>query len=129
MNAGRTLLLAVAIGVAGPAGAQIVTDDNVAELEAGIHAQCMREMGYTAAECSCLNETVPTRLSPLQLEYIVARSSRNATEIQRMNALVGVFQRLDIFLTVRNVARACAPGKPFNLPDSGGDAAERLVRP
>ena len=109
------LIFATAL-LSSPAAAQIVTDDNVAEIEAGIHAQCILEMGYTAAECSCLNETVPTRLNPLQLEYIVVRSSRNATEIRRMNALVGVFQRLDIFLTVRDVARTCAPGKPFTLP-------------
>lgn len=92
-----------------------------------IQAQCGVEMGYTDAECACLVQTVPQRLTEDELEYIWVRSTRNDDEIRRMNEYISVLDRLHIFLTVRRVARECAPGKPFTLPDSGATPAETAL--
>lgn len=95
---------------AGPVQAQPVTEQTIL-------AQCGVEMGYTEAECACLMATVRPNLTARQIEYFVARVTRNDAEIQRMNTFVGLFERLAILREVRRAADICAPGKPFVLPD------------
>lgn len=124
----KSLLFALPIMVlASTAQAQLVEDHPDETRQ--IFGQCRAEMGYTGAECQCLMDGTAAALNETQLEYIWVRASRDAEGTRRMNRQVGIFERLNIFLTVRSIARQCAPGKPFNLPDSGGDAVERAVIP
>ena len=109
-RAALTLLAAIsALPLAAPVRAQVT--------EQTILAQCAVEMGYTDVECTCLMATVRPNLTQRQIEYFVARVTRNTAEIQRMNTFVGLFERFAILREVRAAAEICAPGKPFVLPD------------
>lgn len=123
----KSLLFALPIiALASVAQAQVEIEP---EYTNRIYDQCQADMGYTGAECACLMEASIARLNETQLEYIWVRSTGDAEGTRRMNRYVGVLQRLDIFLTVRSIARACAPGKPFSLPtDNLTEEERRTIR-
>jgi hypothetical protein len=111
-RAALAFLVAIAtLPLAAPSQAQApVTEQTVL-------ANCVLQMGYTDAECACLMATARPNLTQRQIDYFVARVTRNEAEIQRMNTFVGLFERLAILREFRQAAELCAPGKPFVLPD------------
>ncbi len=110
-RAASTLLVAIAaIAAAVPARAQ-PTDQAVLD-------QCAAEIGFTAAECACVLDTIRPDITERQYEYFVARVTRNDAEVQRMRTFMGLFERLAILFKVLNAAETCAPGKPFEMPES-----------
>jgi hypothetical protein len=98
-----------ALSLAAPAPAQVT--------EQAMLAQCAEELGYTVAECACVMDTVRPQLTERQVEYFIARVTRNGAEVQRMRIFMGLFERLGILLKVMNAADICAPNKPLNLPE------------
>ena len=86
--------------------------------EQAVLAQCAAEVGFTEPECACVLDTVRPDITERQYEYFVARVTRNDAEVARMRTFMGLFERLAILLKVLNAADICAPGKPFEIPES-----------
>lgn len=101
------MIAAVALLVCTPARAEVTAEDAV--------NGCMQEMGYTEEECGCMLENVYFELTPLQVEYFLARAQRDDVATQRLMPRVGLFQRLDIIDKLYDAARLCVDG-PFRLP-------------
>lgn len=106
----RYLATIAAVALAcGPAVAQPVTAEQAV-------AGCEAAMGWTDEECLCMLENVYVELNERQVEYFLARAAHDAAATARLNRSVGIFQRLDLYLTIRDAARTCAPSRPFSLP-------------
>ncbi len=109
-HAALSVLVAICtLSLAAPTRAQVT--------EQAMLAQCAEELGYTVAECACVLDTVRPQLTERQVEYFIARVTRNDAEVQRMRTFMGLFERLGILLKVMRAADICAPNKPLNLPE------------